>query len=190
MSFTANFLTHEPGVEDPLSIVVPHSQAQWYAGQTCARHEKSVAKQMDRQRIEHFLPFYEKVSRWKDRHVRLQLPLFPGYIFVRIALRDRLDLLQIHGVVRLVSFNGHPTALSEAEMSVLQRGLASGLSVAPYPFFKSGQLVMVRSGPLAGLTGYLVRRKQKNRIVISFDSIMRSFVAEVSLDDIEILSAS
>jgi transcription antitermination factor NusG len=135
--------------------------------------------------VEHFLPLYERVSRWKDRRVRLELPLFPGYIFVRIALRDQLKVLQIPGIVRLVGFNGRPAALSETEMTTLQTGL-SGVKAEPYPFLKEGQIVRIRSGPLGGLSGYLVRRKQKERIVISIDSIMRAFIAEVSLDDIEI----
>ena len=188
MSLSTNAIPKRNQTGD--SILVLHGQAQWYAGQTCSRHEKSVTKQMDRLGIENFLPCYEKISRWKDRRVRLRLPLFPGYVFVRIALKDQLKVLQVPGIVRLVSFSGHPTAIPEQEILGLKRGLSSGVSVKPYPYLKAGQLVVVRSGPLAGLSGQLVRRKLKDRIVISLDSIMQSFIAEVSLDDIEIIQES
>jgi transcription termination/antitermination protein NusG len=129
---------------------------------------------------------YESVIRWKDRRVRLQLPLFPGYMFVRIALRDRLNVLQIPGVTRLVSFCGRPASLCDEEIAALQRGLFCGVQVEPCPFLDVGQLVKVRSGPLAGFSGYLLRRKHKDRLVISIEAIMRSFTAEISLHDIEI----
>jgi len=116
----------------------------------------------------------------------LQLPLFPGYIFVHIAVKDQLKVLQIQGVVRLVSCSGHPTAIPEREIASLKRGLSSRVSVEPYPYLRAGQVVRVRSGPLAGFSGHLLRTKLKERIVISLDSIMQSFIAEVALDDIEI----
>lgn len=162
-------------------------EPRWYAAYTRARHEKVIAEQLSQRCVERFLPLYETVHRWKDRKVRTQLPLFPSYIFVRVALRDQLRVLQIPGVVRLVSFNGCPIALLDEEVQALQRGLSSGLRVAPHPYLTVGRRVRVKSGPLCGLTGKLVRRKSNWRIVISVESIMRSISAEVSLDEIEIL---
>src|ERR1700688_3145643 len=67
----------------------------WYVAYTNANHEKRVTQQLEKRSVEHFLPLYESVRRWKDRRVRLHMPLFPGYVFVRFALRDRLKVLQI-----------------------------------------------------------------------------------------------
>src|ERR1700740_156313 len=86
-------------------------QPLWYAVYVCANHEKRVARQLEQRKVEHLLPLYETIRRWKDRRVRWQSPLFPGYVFVRLALRDRLQVLQIPSVVRLVGFNGYPTPL-------------------------------------------------------------------------------
>src|SRR6266852_6040144 len=92
----------------------------WYAAYTVANHEKRVAEQLGLRSVEHFVPLYESVRRWKDRKVRLQLPLFPGYVFVRLALRDRLRVLQVPGVARLVGFNGQPAVLPDKEIEALQ----------------------------------------------------------------------
>jgi len=172
--------------DNAIPIRADYVEPCWYAAYTCSRHEKRIAEQLKQRSVEHFLPVYETVRRWKDRRVRLQLPLFPCYIFVRVAPRDQLQVLQVPGVVRLVGFNGRPTVLSETEMLVLRRALSSGLRTEPHPYLTVGRIVRVRSGPLCGLTGRLVRRKQDCRIVISIESIMRSMIAEVSLDDIEI----
>src|SRR5271167_3129059 len=67
----------------------------WYALYTCPRHEKCVAQQIEQRSIACFLPLYRSVRRWKDRHKELELALFPGYVFVRLALKDRLRILQL-----------------------------------------------------------------------------------------------
>src|ERR1700739_3959425 len=83
----------------------------WYAVYTCAKREKLVASQFALRGVEHFLPLYQTVRRWSDRRVKLQLPLFPGYLFVFTALRNRLPILTVPGVVRLVSTARHPIPL-------------------------------------------------------------------------------
>lgn len=157
----------------------------WYVVQTFSRHEKRVAEQLDARGVEHFLPLYETVSQWKDRRVRVELPLFPGYVFVRLALRDRLNVLQIPSVVRLVGFNGHPEALPDEEMEILRSGLGNRLRAEPHPFLTVGRRIRIRSGPLQGLEGILVRRKSCLRFVLSVDLILRSIIVDVSGADLE-----
>ncbi len=157
----------------------------WYALYTCPRHEKQVAEQIKQRRISCFLPLYRSVRRWKDRRKELELALFPGYVFVHIALQDRLRVLQLAGAVRFVSFNGHPMPLPDSEMESLMHGLTSGVRVEPHPYLTVGCRVRVRYGPLARAQGILVRRKEKFRVVLSLDLIMRSVSVEVDESDIE-----
>src|SRR5438552_15724183 len=86
-------------------------QAHWYAVYTRANHEKRVAAELHARTVEHFLPLYSSVRRWKDRRVSQDLPLFPGYVFLRLALCERLRFVQIPTFVRLVGFNGTRAAL-------------------------------------------------------------------------------
>src|SRR5580704_136550 len=103
------------------------TQLHWYAAYTSANHEKKVSVELGCRSVESFLPLYSSVRRWKDRRVQLQLPLFPGYVFVRLALRDRLRVVQIPSVVRLVGFGGLPTALPDTEIEILQSGFSQSL---------------------------------------------------------------
>src|SRR5260370_578302 len=121
-----------------------------YGAYTSANHEKCVAQQLGVRLIEHFVPLYESVRRWRDRKVRLHLPLFPGYVFVRLALRDRLQVLQVPGVVRLVGFTGAPVALAEEEVESLRRALVEGLRAEPHPYLRVGRRVLITAEPLAG----------------------------------------
>lgn len=163
------------------------SEARWYAIYTCARHEKRVAQQLERQSIEHFLPLYEAVHRWKDRRARVQLPLFPGYLFVHIPLARRMQVLEVPSVVRMVAFQGVPAVLPDEEILSLRSSLSGDLRVEPHPYLKIGRRMRVIRGPLAGREGILVRKKDRLRLVISIDLIMRSMAVEVDAADVEAL---
>jgi transcription antitermination factor NusG len=157
----------------------------WYVASTSANHEKHVTEQLGLRKVEHFLPLYNSVRRWKDRRVTLAIPLFPGYVFVRLALRDHLQVLQVPGVAKLVGFNGLPAALPQEEIDALRTSLASGVRVEPHPYLTAGRRVRVKSGSLAGLEGILVRRKNSTRFVISLDLVMRSVVVEIEGSEVE-----
>jgi transcription antitermination factor NusG len=165
----------------PTSYLEPH----WYAVYTCANHEKRVAAEIEARDVEHFLPVYSSVRHWKDRRVNLDLPLFPGYVFVRLALRDRLRVLQIPSVVRFVGFSGHPVALPDGEMDILRSGLSQRLRAEPHPFLTVGRRVRVAGGPFSGLEGVLKRRKSNLRVVIALHLIQQSVAVEVEEGDLE-----
>jgi len=161
-------------------------QPRWYAIYTCANHEKRVAAELNARAVEHFLPLYSSVRRWKQRQVRLDMPLFPGYVFVRLALVERLRVLQIPSVVRLVGFHGLPTALPETEMEILRSGLSQRLGAAPHPFLTVGRRVRITGGPFAGLDGVMKRGKNSLRVVVSLDIVQRSMAVEVDAAEIEL----
>lgn len=160
----------------------------WYVAYTSANHEKRVSEQLLQRSVEHFLPLYEAVRRWKDRRMKLQLPLFPGYVFVRLALRDRLKVLQVPGVARLVGFSGQPYPLPEGEIERLRTGIRNSLRIEPHPYLNAGSRVRIKSGPLAGAEGILVRKKNIHRVVLTIDVIARSAAVEVDALDVERIS--
>jgi transcription antitermination factor NusG len=161
------------------------NESHWYAACTRSRHEKVVAEQLQGKGIETFLPLYTTVRRWKNGDHRVRLPLFPGYAFARFALGDRLPVLKVPGVVRLVGFNGVPAALDDEEVESLRRALAAGISAEPHPYLNEGQRVRITAGPLAGREGTLVRRKGMVRVVLSIDLIQRSVLVDVNADELE-----
>jgi transcriptional antiterminator NusG len=161
------------------------SASRWYAVYTCSRHEKQVSRQLHERQINCFLPTYQSVRRWKDRRKEVEFPLFPGYLFVQVREAERLRVLQVSGVVDLVSFNGRPAPLDDNEIESLRSGIASGICTEPHPYLKAGRRVRVKYGPLAGIEGFLIRHKDKYRVVISIDLIMRSIAAEVQVADLE-----
>jgi transcription antitermination factor NusG len=161
------------------------SHAQWYVACTMPRHEKKVAEQLGGKSVEYFLPLYRSVHRWKDRRTEVELPLFPGYVFVRIPVEERLRVLSVPSVNRFVSFQGPPVAMPEEEMERLRRGL-DHVKAQPHPFLRAGQAVRIKHGPLSGAEGLLVRSKDNCRVIISIELLMQSVSVEVDFCDLEI----
>ena len=117
--------------------------------------------------------------------MRLEMPLFPGYVFVRMALVDRSRVLQVPSVVRLVGFNGHLSPLPDEEIEGMKKGLVGGVRAEPHPFLTVGRRVRIKSGPLVGRQGILLRRKGILRVVLSIDLIMRSIAVDMDVADVE-----
>jgi transcription antitermination factor NusG len=159
-------------------------ELRWYALYTSANREKGVAQQLMGRSIEQFLPLYESMRRWKDRRKLLQLPLFPGYVFVRLALRHRLRVLQIPGVVRLVGSSGMPTPLFDEEIESLRQALENEVRAEPHPYLSRGRRVRIATGPLAGREAIVVRHKGKQRVVISTELIQRSIMLDIDVLDV------
>jgi len=158
----------------------------WYAAYTCANHEKKVSLQFQQRHVEHFLPQFDSVRKWKDRKVRLRMPLFPGYVFVRLPLENRLRALEVPGVARLVGFGGQPVPLQDAEIDALRACLERKICLEPHPYVKVGERVQVKTGPLQRLCGTVVRKKNGVRFVISFDLIGRSASVEMDVTNLNI----
>lgn len=190
MGETASIPSSATGQPSDLVAPMQHVERRWYAAYTCANHEKQVAAELNARGIEHFLPLYSSLRRWKDRRVWLDHPLFPGYVFVRLVLVERMCVLQIPSLVRLVGFGGLPAALPDQQVEILRAGLAERLRAEPHPFLTVGRRVRIVRGPLRGLEGILLRKKGNFRFVLSVELIQCSVSVDVEATDVQPLRES
>ena len=152
----------------------------WFALQTRARHEKVVHGELQKKGVETFLPLRRITRRWSDRLKKIEEPIFTNYLFVRIPLRNRLRVLETKGSLRLVSFHSWPVPIAERELAALRRFVDEEISVDPYPYLSQGDRVYVRSGPLKGVEGFIVRKNRNVRLVISVELLTQSVSVEIS----------
>ena len=150
----------------------------WYAAYTLPRHEKAVADRLVQQRVESYLPLYSAMRCWNHRRVEVDLPLFPGYVFVKMLLADRSRILSRPGIIRLVSFDGSPAVLPDEEIEKLKSSLMIW-KATPYPFLTAGKQVRITSGPFAGLEGRILRRKGKLRLLVTLELIQSAMLLEL-----------
>ncbi|HXX23504.1 MAG TPA: UpxY family transcription antiterminator [Terriglobia bacterium] len=173
-------ITNPPIVQDASGLSLP-----WYAIYTRHQHEKVISQILTAKGLEVFLPLYNSTRRWKDRTVHLSLPLFPCYLFLRGMEERRLDVVTTPGIVSVLSVNGEPAVIPESEVEAVRKAIEWGNRVEPHPFLRVGDRVRVISGPLQGLEGILVRKKNLCRLVLSVELLERSASVEVDVSSVE-----
>lgn len=169
---------------DTSSLPQPSCNHCWYVVYTRSRHEKFLAEQCTERGIPAFLPLYAVQRRWKQRRAEVLLPLFPSYVFVHIALPERLRVLSLPGVVSLVTFNGVPAAVPDSQIDALRKAITLGRA-EPHIYLHSGRRVRVTAGPLIGLEGIIVEIKNRMHVIVSFEWMTRSVAISLDAADVE-----
>lgn len=158
----------------------------WRVLQVIANHEKRVARHLQVRSFEHYVPFYTERSRWSDRFVQVERPLFAGYVFVRFRPGARLPLISTPGVLRLLG-DDEEHAVSAAEINRIREGLATGCLLRPHPGVTLGTRVRVRHGVFEGVEGVVTELRHPSRVVLALAAIRQSFSLEVDIRDLEVL---
>jgi transcription antitermination factor NusG len=159
----------------------------WYVIHAQTRKENEVELALRRQGLEIFLPRVTVPSRRRDRKVSLQVPLFPGYLFINARLDTKLmhQIIKAHHVFRLLG-NGRPAPIPEAEVAGIKAIVSGERPYYPWTFLEKGKRVMVIEGPLAGVEGIILqKREEKRRLVLSVDLFRRSVAVELDNEMVE-----
>ena len=165
------------------------TSSRWYAVHTMPRHEKRVQERLEYRGLRCFLPVYTKTSRWNNGcTASVEFPLFPTYMFVELAERAYARILIDPGVRRIVGTGREPVAIPHSEIESLQRA-ARTAPLQPHDYLTAGETVRITRGPLAGLTGILIRKNSDLRVVLQLDLIRQGASVEVALEDVEPFSA-
>ncbi|MDD5194129.1 MAG: UpxY family transcription antiterminator [Candidatus Omnitrophica bacterium] len=158
----------------------------WYALYTKARHEKFVEDNLIKKGIEAFTPKVTLRRKWSDRVKLIQEPLFKSYCFAKFSLSDRLKIVAQQGVSQIVHFNYRYIPVPDEIINSLRIVAENGVQLDPYPYLKIGEKVIVRRGPLKGVEGFILEKRNKNaRLVISIDVIESSVNCLVDVDYVE-----
>jgi transcription antitermination factor NusG len=144
-----------------------------------------VRSQLAEKGIEAFLPTVPKWSRWKDRRKRVDWPLFQGYCFARLQPGEFRTVRTCAGVAGVVSFSGRAASIPDREIEAIRALVESDLQYDPCPLLPEGSWVEVVSGPLQGVTGRLVRKGARARLVLAVDLIGQGVSVEVDAADVK-----
>lgn len=166
-------------------IILP-AQYRWYAVYTKSRAEKKAYTELQLKQIEAFLPLQRKLRQWSDRKKWVEMPLIPGYLFVRISRKDYDSVLQSNNVVSYVRFEGTAASIPDRQIDYLKLMLKQeNLDIEiSHQTFETGQMVEVVAGPLIGLQGKLVRIKGREKVAIEMEELGYSALIEIEIADI------
>src|ERR1700687_1715812 len=175
----------------PMALRDSHPyESPWYAIYTRHQHEKMVAQILTSKGFNTFLPLYSAIHNWKDRTKALSLPLFPCYVFLKGGIERRLQIVTTPGIYGLVSSAGQPAAIPDVEIEAIRRVVESGTRVEVLPYLKCGNRGSVKCGPLAGIEGILVRKKNISRLVLSVKILGTAAAIEVTAFQVAPINAT
>ena len=159
----------------------------WYVIHAQTRKEMEVEMALQRLGLEIFLPMVTVPSRRRDRKVTLRVPLFPGYLFINVQLDTSIfhKIIKAQYVFRLLG-NDRPTSIPEVEVEGIKAIVSGERLYYPCHFLKKGKKVRVIDGPLAGVEGIILkRREQKHRLVVGVELFRRSVAVELDDEAVE-----
>jgi transcription antitermination factor NusG len=164
-----------------------HPNQAWYGVQTAYRCEQRVASGLTAKGFRTYLPLLREVHQWKDRRKAIDVPAFSGYLFVHYepSLRNRVNVLETSGIVRLLGGNHAPSPISDIEIEAVRRVIGSSMPCERCDALTPGTMVQVTRGPLAGVQGRLARIKNNLRLIVTISVFSQAISAELNLSDVE-----
>lgn len=164
--------------------LIPGSD-RWYAIHTRSRHERAVALQLVQKGMEVFLPEMSMPRRWSDRHKVIDVPLFPGYLFIHtvLSIGTRLAVLRVPGVVEFVGAQRWGTPIPEKQIEDVRFVLSQKIPYEPFPFLQQGRRVRICNGCLEGVEGILVGQRDQS-LVLSIELLQRSLAIHIAGYDV------
>jgi len=157
---------------------------QWYALSAKYQHERTISVALVSKGFEALAPTYAARSQWSDRTKLVERALFPGYVFCRLGLSGRVNVLDTPGISRIVGFGGRPTPIPDGEMEAIRMAVASKLPVRQWPHLKPGDRVRIERGPLKGVEGTLIRDKDGYQLVVGVELLQRSIAVQLDADSV------
>lgn len=159
----------------------------WHAVYVKSRAEKKLYAELEQKGIEAYLPLLSLKKQWSDRVKIVEEPLLKGYLFVRVGLKEYVEVLKASGALAYVVFSGKAAVIPDNQIQALRLFLEKANSRVQVSSeqIQKGQRVKVVAGVLAGLEGEIVELRGKKRIVLRFESLGCAVFADVSLDLIE-----
>ena len=158
----------------------------WYVLHVKSRQEKALASDMERSSVFHYLPLIDKVSYYGNRRFRVQMPLFPGYVFLRGTQEEVFRADRTRRVVRIISVPDQEEL--ESEITNIRQAITQGAELAPHRVLQKGWRVEVQSGPFQGLQGIVEDRIRANRLVLQVELLGQAVSMEVDGDLLAVLS--
>jgi transcription antitermination factor NusG len=151
----------------------------WWLVYTRPRHEKAIAATLLPQQVPLYLPIIRKNSYLRRRVKSSLVPLFPGYLFIHGSDNERIAAMRTNRVSRIERIVD--AARLRKDLHRMASLIATDMPMTPEARLGPGDPVRVRSGPLRGIEGVVIRRNRRTRLLVAVDYLRQG--ASVEIDD-------
>lgn len=164
-----------------MSSVLKNEEYKWYPVYTNPRAEKSAFKALENKGIETYLPLHRQLKQWSDRKKWVEEPLIKSYLFVRIKENDQTEVLMTKGISRFIFFSGKIAPMPDRQIDELKMLMASSLHLeVTAEGLQTGEKVVIKAGPLKGLSGEIISHRSQKVLIVRLDSLGYSIIINVA----------
>jgi transcriptional antiterminator RfaH len=154
----------------------PNVDERWWAMYTLARREKELMRRLQSLRISHYCPLVKHRTKSAAGRVRVaHVPLFSGYVFVLGTELARYKTLTTNCVAQCLEVPDSRQLLFD--LSQIHRLIESDAPLTPEARIQPGRRVRIRSGPMIGLEGVVVKRRGKEWLVVALEFLQQGVSA-------------
>jgi transcription antitermination factor NusG len=157
----------------------------WHVVYTMPKAERRVALSIGEIGIETYLPLCTIVRQWSDRLKKVEVPLFPNYVFVKVDEKTRRNVYKIKEPIRFISIDKRPAVVDEREIQTIRQVLSGGSKVSSEAYFQQGMMVRIKQGQFAGLEGIVIKRNGTTRLLVRIERLMKAYSFNISADMVE-----
>lgn len=152
----------------------------WHVLQTRSRQEKVLQESLSARGIRCFLPLVDVQRVYSGRRAKVELPLFPGYLFLQGSLEDVYTADRTRRVAKVISvFDQDRLAEELRNVRLALEGADANTQFDPFPYLKRGIRVEVMSGPMRGVRGIIEDRRKRDRLILQVDVLGQATSLEV-----------
>ena len=169
----------------PSDASVDRLVGQWWVLHTKARNEKALAWDLINRNISYFLPMLEKVRSTHGRRIKTVVVLFPGYVFLCGPEEDRYTAMTTNRIASAIDVIDQDRITKE--LAAIQKALDAPQQLDPFPYLQTGRRCVVTAGPLQGIEGCLVRRKNVDRLVLQVHVLGQAVSTEIDAALLEVI---
>jgi transcriptional antiterminator RfaH len=172
------------GVDDPSAKACVAEGATWLAFYTLARREKDLMRKLEAADVPFYSPLIRRRLHTAGGRIRHSyVPLFTGYVFAPVTDDQRREALATNTVARWISVRDERMLVSD--LRAIKRLIDSERPLSPEARIEAGQDVRVKSGPLRGVEGTVIKRRGSERLVVAVRLLNQGVSMELEDIDLE-----
>jgi transcription antitermination factor NusG len=155
----------------------------WFVAHTRPRCEKKLVEFCGRESLSATLPCHRAVHKYRGKTVVFQKPLFPGYVFLRLAAGHRRKVQQSDYLANLLEVFDQD--LFVRQLDGVMRALETDFEIRLAPSIGKGMRVKIKNGPLRGIEGWVEDRHGMNIVLLRMDFIGQAAAVKLEATDLE-----
>ena len=119
----------------------------WFVLYTKPRFEKKVEERLLSFGIEAYCPIRKEIRFWSDRKKKVDIPVLPSMVLVRLKEEDVNDVFNIDGVIRYMFWLGNRAVVTEHEVGVLKNYLEGNTTL-------NQEIIKFNPGDIVDIPGF------------------------------------